>query len=247
MRRASRDGRFVIPVTVDDLAANGLLGEDYPQMCWERSVETLTARKDDIAGLAVASDERIEAYILYVNADADDGDCVAPLVRRGRWSPSEATALSTPRARHEDLPVPEGPPGGDLEGVPGDARFPPRRRASALRSEGQGLTRNERIGEAISLTHALRVQLGMTFAALPRLLESEAILLESVPKLPARSAKRRARFGFSWTSTCSGIERSQIPRAPTGPPNGAQRLTTPSTAGQNEPRATARGPSARRP
>jgi len=64
-------GGFVIPVTVDDLAANGLLGEarpqeDHPQPCWERSVETLTARKDDIAGLAVASDERIEAYLLYV-------------------------------------------------------------------------------------------------------------------------------------------------------------------------------------
>ena len=66
-RRASRR-RFVIPVTVDDLAANGLLGEAHPQVCWERSVETLTARKDDIAGLAVASDERIEAYLLYVNA-----------------------------------------------------------------------------------------------------------------------------------------------------------------------------------
>jgi len=60
-----RDGRFVIPVTVDDLAANGLLGETDPQLCWERAVETLTARKDDIAGLAVASDERIEAYVLY--------------------------------------------------------------------------------------------------------------------------------------------------------------------------------------
>jgi GNAT superfamily N-acetyltransferase len=71
---------FVIPVTVDDLAANGLLGEAHPstpprkdraagtpaQACWERSVETLTARKDDIAGLAVASDERIEACLLYV-------------------------------------------------------------------------------------------------------------------------------------------------------------------------------------
>jgi ribosomal protein S18 acetylase RimI-like enzyme len=62
---ASRMG-FVIPVTIDDLAANGLLGEAHPQVCWERSVETLTARKDDIAGLAVASDERIEAYLLYV-------------------------------------------------------------------------------------------------------------------------------------------------------------------------------------
>jgi hypothetical protein len=56
----------VIPVTVDDLAANGLLGEADPQVCWKRSVETLTARKDDIAGFAVASDERIEAYLLYV-------------------------------------------------------------------------------------------------------------------------------------------------------------------------------------
>ena len=63
---AARVEGFVIPVTVDDLAANGLLGEADPQVCWERSVETLTARKDDIAGLAVASDDRIEAYLLYV-------------------------------------------------------------------------------------------------------------------------------------------------------------------------------------
>ena len=55
---------FVIPVTVDDLAANGLLGQDHPQTCWARSVETLTARKDEIAGIAIASDERIEAYVL---------------------------------------------------------------------------------------------------------------------------------------------------------------------------------------
>jgi GNAT superfamily N-acetyltransferase len=60
------DGVFVIPVTVDDLAANGLLEEADPRVCWERSAETITARKDEIAGLAVASDERIEAYILYI-------------------------------------------------------------------------------------------------------------------------------------------------------------------------------------
>jgi GNAT superfamily N-acetyltransferase len=59
--------RFVIPVTVDDLAANGLLEAD-PQACWTRSVETVAARKDDLAGLAVATDERIEAYVLYVPA-----------------------------------------------------------------------------------------------------------------------------------------------------------------------------------
>ena len=73
---AARVEGFVIPVTIDDLAANDLLGPPSPsasagqehQVCWERSVETLTARKDDITGLAVASDERIEAYLLYVKA-----------------------------------------------------------------------------------------------------------------------------------------------------------------------------------
>ena len=64
------EGFFTIPVTVDDLAANGLLGEADRQACWERSVETLAARKGDIAGLAVASDERIEACILYLERGA---------------------------------------------------------------------------------------------------------------------------------------------------------------------------------
>jgi GNAT superfamily N-acetyltransferase len=59
-------GGLVIPITVDDLAANDLLGQAHPQVCWERSVETLTARKHEIAGLAIASDERIEACVLYV-------------------------------------------------------------------------------------------------------------------------------------------------------------------------------------
>jgi L-amino acid N-acyltransferase YncA len=74
LQREENDARelgFVIPVTVDDLAANGLLGEADPQVCWERSVETLTARKDDITGFAVASDERIEAYLLYAERGAE--------------------------------------------------------------------------------------------------------------------------------------------------------------------------------
>jgi GNAT superfamily N-acetyltransferase len=69
---AARVEGFVIPVTVGDLAANGLL-ENGPPVCWARSVETLTARKDEIAGLAVASDERIEAYVLHSN----DGEIVS--------------------------------------------------------------------------------------------------------------------------------------------------------------------------
>jgi ribosomal protein S18 acetylase RimI-like enzyme len=67
-------GSYLVPVTVDDLAANGLLGEADPQVCWERSVETLTARKDEIRGLAVATDERIEAYVLYVTCRVSPGE-----------------------------------------------------------------------------------------------------------------------------------------------------------------------------
>jgi GNAT superfamily N-acetyltransferase len=59
------EGRFLIPVTVDDLVANGLFADHLPT-CWERSVETLMARKEEIAGYAVASEERIEACVLYI-------------------------------------------------------------------------------------------------------------------------------------------------------------------------------------
>ena len=69
--RPARVEGFVIPVTVDDLAANDLLGTVDRQVCWERSVETLTARKDEIAGLGVASDEQIEAYVLYAERGAE--------------------------------------------------------------------------------------------------------------------------------------------------------------------------------
>jgi [ribosomal protein S18]-alanine N-acetyltransferase len=56
---------LIIPVTVDDLAANGLF-ETQPSVCWKRSVETLRARKDEIAGFAAVLDDRIEAYILHI-------------------------------------------------------------------------------------------------------------------------------------------------------------------------------------
>jgi GNAT superfamily N-acetyltransferase len=69
--------RLVIPVSVDDLAANGLLGEAHPPVCWERSVETLTARKADIAGLGIASDERIEACVLYVNHGMEEAELLS--------------------------------------------------------------------------------------------------------------------------------------------------------------------------
>jgi GNAT superfamily N-acetyltransferase len=66
------NGRFVIPVTVDDLSANGLF-EAHTPTCWQRSIETLTARKHDLSGVAVASEERIDAFILY----AEDGEILS--------------------------------------------------------------------------------------------------------------------------------------------------------------------------
>ena len=78
---AARVEGFVIPVTVDDLTANGLLAEADAEAsnswCWERSVETLNARKDEITGLAVASDERIEAYLLYVGRGLEEAEMVS--------------------------------------------------------------------------------------------------------------------------------------------------------------------------
>ena len=87
------DGRFVIPVTVDDLAANGLLGEAEAQVCWERSVETITARKGDIAGLAIASDERIDAYVLYVMGGASPEESAEAIPRAS--TPVEIVSLRT--------------------------------------------------------------------------------------------------------------------------------------------------------
>jgi GNAT superfamily N-acetyltransferase len=74
--REQLGGGLVIPITIEDLAANGLL-ESHPQTCWKRSVETLTARKDDVAGLAVASDERIEAYVLYATLGLEETEIVS--------------------------------------------------------------------------------------------------------------------------------------------------------------------------
>ena len=73
---ATRVG-IMIPVTIDDLTANDLLEEAHSQTCWERAVETLTARKDDIAGLAIASDEQIEAYLLYVTRGVEETEILS--------------------------------------------------------------------------------------------------------------------------------------------------------------------------
>jgi hypothetical protein len=67
------EGRFVIPVTLDDLAANGALAAAHPHACWARSSEALAAKAHELRGFAVATDERIEAYVLYT----DEGEIMA--------------------------------------------------------------------------------------------------------------------------------------------------------------------------
>ncbi len=91
---------FVIPVTIDDLAANDLLGE--AQVCWKRSVETLTATKDDIAGLAVVADERIEAYLLYVKRGMEETEILSLRCFIDDGGARLKQLLSRLRARHTE-------------------------------------------------------------------------------------------------------------------------------------------------
>ena len=113
--RAPQSGasRWVIPITVDDLEANGLLDADYRQTCWERSVETLVARKDEIAGLAIATEERIEAYLLYIKEAgtilslrslADDGGARLARLLSGLRE-TVPKALQFPKVHPAELPV----------------------------------------------------------------------------------------------------------------------------------------------
>ncbi len=61
---------LVMPVTADELDGHGLL--DIPgDVAWERRRETLLNRRDELAGSAIATPERIEAFLLH--RVADDG------------------------------------------------------------------------------------------------------------------------------------------------------------------------------
>ena len=67
--RPAEASELVIPVTVDELVANEALASE-PGRCWRRASSSLIQRRADLQGLAVASAERIEAYLLH---DADEG------------------------------------------------------------------------------------------------------------------------------------------------------------------------------
>jgi len=55
---------LVIPITIDELISNEAF-DAAARRCWARSPATLVNRKASIRGLAVASDVRIEAYLLF--------------------------------------------------------------------------------------------------------------------------------------------------------------------------------------
>ncbi len=54
----------VSPVSLDDLLRAEAIGASVARS-WERALETLQNRKDQIRGLAIASDTRVEAWALF--------------------------------------------------------------------------------------------------------------------------------------------------------------------------------------
>jgi GNAT superfamily N-acetyltransferase len=55
---------LVSAAAVEELIQTGTLDPSLPRP-WERSLATLVSRSSEIAGVAIASDERIEAYVLH--------------------------------------------------------------------------------------------------------------------------------------------------------------------------------------
>ena len=70
-RKPTDTGGLVSEVTLEDLLESGAFDSSLPRS-WERSLLTLQNRKSQIEGLAVASDVRIEAYLLH-RLDPDTG------------------------------------------------------------------------------------------------------------------------------------------------------------------------------
>ena len=111
-------GELAIPITLDELLESGAWDRGV-RRSWERSLETLTNRKEQIEGLAAASDERIEAYLLH-RPNAADGSreivafgsvggeqfnaLLGILVRH--LSRQESSALVVPRISPEEVSYP---------------------------------------------------------------------------------------------------------------------------------------------
>ena len=59
---AARD--VAVPVTLDEIVESGAWDSELPRS-WYRSLPALTKRKEELQGLAVVSDVRIEAWLLH--------------------------------------------------------------------------------------------------------------------------------------------------------------------------------------
>ncbi len=71
---------LLMPITVSELDDHELL-EPGPSVAWERRRETLLNRKDeDLEGIAIASPERVEAFLLHRGADNGASQDVLALV-----------------------------------------------------------------------------------------------------------------------------------------------------------------------
>ncbi len=53
-----------LAVSLDEVLEQGVFNREIPRS-WERSLESLQHRRDQLRGVAVASEEQIEAYVLY--------------------------------------------------------------------------------------------------------------------------------------------------------------------------------------
>jgi hypothetical protein len=61
---------LITPVSLDELHASGALNPG-PDLSWWRSLKTLENRREQLHGLAVASDLRMEAWLLYATNTQD--------------------------------------------------------------------------------------------------------------------------------------------------------------------------------
>jgi ribosomal protein S18 acetylase RimI-like enzyme len=86
--RAGDAGReLVVAASVEELFTAGAIDISRPR-CWERAPESLRRRGADLAALVVASDERVEAYVVVDGRGAEhrvlDHGCAVP-ARREAW------------------------------------------------------------------------------------------------------------------------------------------------------------------
>lgn len=93
---ASEARELVAPVGLDDLLSHGALDPAIDR-CWQRAATSLVSKKDSIRGWAVASEERIEAYLLYEQPDTGS---VTEILALGATEPSKAETWLRLLLRH---------------------------------------------------------------------------------------------------------------------------------------------------